>query len=68
MRTPNAAPSPSPPSRGSPGGWVAAQGGWLDVTATKRAAEPLGRAEVTATLSRLRDLATRLDALLAALP
>jgi Ser/Thr protein kinase RdoA (MazF antagonist) len=49
-------------------GWVAAQGGWLDHNATHRADTALGRGEVQATRARLRRLATRMDALLAALP
>jgi Phosphotransferase enzyme family len=39
------------------GGWVAAQGGWLDYQAT----QPTGHAEVTAALDRLRRLAAALD-------
>jgi hypothetical protein len=49
-------------------GWVAAQGGWLDYNAAHRAGTPVGPAEVTATLARLRMLAAGLDAFLAALP
>jgi len=49
------------------GGWVAAQGGWLDYNATHRAGSPLGQAEVTGTLARVRTLAGGLDVLLAAL-
>jgi len=48
-------------------GWVAAQGGWLDYNATHRPGSPLGLAEVTGTLTRLRTLAAGLDVLLAAL-
>jgi hypothetical protein len=48
-------------------GWVAAQGGWLDYNATYRGDSPLGRAEVAATLARLRELAADLDLLLAAM-
>ena len=44
------------------GGWVAAQGGWLDYNATHRG-DP---AEVAGTLARLRALAANLDTLLAA--
>jgi hypothetical protein len=49
-------------------GWVAGQGGWLDYNATHRHDTALGDAEVRATLGRLRRLAERMDALLAALP
>jgi hypothetical protein len=49
-------------------GWVAAQGGWLDYNATHRADTGLGSGEVQATLARLHRIATRMDALLAALP
>jgi thiamine kinase-like enzyme len=49
-------------------GWVAGQGGWLDYNATDRHDTALGDAEVRATLRRLRLLAERMDALLAALP
>jgi hypothetical protein len=48
-------------------GWVAAQGGWLDYHAAHRPGSPLGQAEVTGTLARLRTLAAGLDVLLAAL-
>lgn len=48
-------------------GWVAGQGGWLDYNATHRADTALGRGEVQTTLSRLHQLASRMDALLAAL-
>lgn len=48
-------------------GWVAAQGGWLDYNAAHRPGSPLGQAEVTGTLARLRTLAAGLDVLLAAL-
>jgi Phosphotransferase enzyme family len=48
-------------------GWVAGQGGWLDYNAAHRADTALGRGEVQTTLSRLHQLATRMDALLAAL-
>jgi hypothetical protein len=49
-------------------GWVAAQGGWLDYNATHRADTALGSAEVQATLVCLHRVATRMDALLEALP
>ena len=49
-------------------GWVAGHGGWLDYNATHRHDTALGDAEVRATLGRLRRLAERMDALLAALP
>jgi len=49
-------------------GWVAGQGGWLDYSATHRHDTALGDVEVPATLGRLRLLAERMDALLAALP
>jgi thiamine kinase-like enzyme len=48
-------------------GWVAAQGGWLDYNAAQRGGSPLGRAEVTGTLARLRRLAADLDTLLDAM-
>jgi hypothetical protein len=48
-------------------GWVAGQGGWLDDNATHRHDTARGRAEVRTTLGRLHRLATRMDALLAAL-
>ncbi|RSM47515.1 hypothetical protein DMB66_48095 [Actinoplanes sp. ATCC 53533] len=54
-------------SAGPGGARVAAQGGWLDYNAAHRPGSPLGKAEVTATLARLRTLAAGLDALLAAL-
>jgi hypothetical protein len=49
-------------------GWVAAQGGWLDYNATHRADTAQGNGEVQATRARLHRIATRVDALLAALP
>lgn len=48
-------------------GWLAGQGGWLDYNAGHRGGTPLGRAEVTATVARLRRLADGLDAFIAAL-
>jgi hypothetical protein len=48
--------------------WVAGYGGWLDFNATHRSDTALGEAELRATLGRLRRLAARMDALLAALP
>lgn len=48
-------------------GWVAAQGGWLDFNATHRTDSTLHSTEVQTTLARLHQVATRLDALLAAL-
>jgi hypothetical protein len=46
-------------------GWVAGQGGWLDDNATHPADTALGSGEVQTTLSRLHQLAVRMDALLA---
>jgi len=48
-------------------GWVAGQGGWLDYNAAHRHDTARGRAEARTTLGRLHRLATRMDALLAAL-
>jgi hypothetical protein len=48
-------------------GWVAAQGGWLDFNATHRTDSTLHSTEVQTTLARLHQVATRMDALLAAL-
>lgn len=48
-------------------GWVIAQGGWLDYQATHQGGSPAGQAQVAATLTRLRTVAARLDALLAAM-
>jgi len=50
------------------GGWVEAQGGWLDYNATHRADTALGQAEVAAASTRLHRLAANLDPLLAAIP
>jgi hypothetical protein len=49
------------------GGWVAAQGGWLDYNASQRSDTALGAAEVTATQARLHNVAANLDALLSML-
>jgi hypothetical protein len=49
------------------GGWVAAQGAWLDHNAAQRAGSPLGQAEIAGTLARLHTLAADLDTLLDAL-